>query len=68
MMYVGGAVALDIFGSLFMHYLTYVLQVGASLASQAMSLMTLFQFLPSLSLPGFVFASATATPTNWQLH
>ena len=44
MMYVGGAVALDIFGSLFMHYLTYVLQVGASLASQAMSLMTLFQF------------------------
>ena len=30
MMYVGGAVALDIFGSLFMHYLTYVLQVGAS--------------------------------------
>ncbi|MBV8043684.1 MFS transporter [Pluralibacter sp.] len=44
MMYVGGAVALDIFGSLFMHYMTYVLQVGASVASQAMSLMTLFQF------------------------
>ena len=44
MMYVGGAVALDIFGSLFMHYMTYVLRVGTSLASQAMSLMTLFQF------------------------
>lgn len=44
MMYVGGAVALDIFGSLFMHYMTYVLQVGAGLASQALSLMTLCQF------------------------
>lgn len=44
MMYVGGAVALDIFGSLFMHYMTYVLRVGTSTASQAMSLMTLFQF------------------------
>lgn len=43
MMYVGGAVALDIFGSLFMHYI-YVLRVGILLASQAMSLMTLFQF------------------------
>jgi len=45
MMYVGGAVALDIFGSLFMHFMTYVLQISAGLASQALSLMTLFQFL-----------------------
>lgn len=44
MMYVGGAVALDIFGSLFMHFMTYVLHIGTSLASQALSLMTLFQF------------------------
>ena len=36
----GGAVALDIFGSLFMHYMTYVLRVGTSLASQAMSLIS----------------------------
>lgn len=44
MMYVGGAVALDIFGSLFMHFMAYALQVSTSLASEAMSLMTLFQF------------------------
>ncbi len=68
MMYVGGAVALDIFGSLFMHYMTYVLRVGTSTASQAMSLMTLFQFFAIPFFTGCAFALATAMPISWPLR
>lgn len=52
MMYVGGSVALDIFGSMFMYYMTYVLMVSATEGANAMSVMTLFQFI---GVPIFTF-------------
>lgn len=45
MMYIGGSVALDIFGSLFMHYMTIVVGITPAEAGAAMSAMTLFQFV-----------------------
>lgn len=60
MMYVGGAVALDIFGSLFMHYMTYVLRVGTSLAFAGHESDDAVSVIRDPLFTGF--ASASATP------
>ena len=52
MMYVGGSVALDIFGAMFMYYMTYVLLISATEGANALSIMTLFQFI---GVPIFTF-------------
>lgn len=44
MMYIGGSVALDIFGGLFMHYMTFVLGMTATEGGQVLSVMTFMQF------------------------
>ena len=44
MMYIGGSVALDIFGGLFLHYMTFVLDLSATEGSQILSVMTFMQF------------------------
>ena len=52
MMFVGGYVALDVFGSTFIYYVTYVLGVTASQGADALSVMTLFQFI---GIPFFTY-------------
>ena len=44
MMYIGGSVALDIFGGLFLHYMTFVLDMSATEGGQVLSIMTFMQF------------------------
>ncbi|WP_019613929.1 MFS transporter [Psychromonas ossibalaenae] len=44
MMYIGGSVALDLFGALFMHYMTLVLAMTPTEGGTALSAMTLMQF------------------------
>ncbi|MCU4674126.1 MFS transporter [Catenovulum sp. 2E275] len=45
MMYIGGSVALDIFGSLFMHYMTLVVGITPTQGGTALSVMTAMQFI-----------------------
>lgn len=45
MMYIGGSVALDIFGSLFMHYMTLVVNITPTQGGTALSVMTAMQFI-----------------------
>lgn len=45
MMYIGGSVALDIFGSLFMHYMTMVIGISPTQGGTALSVMTAMQFI-----------------------
>ncbi|WEM44678.1 MFS transporter (plasmid) [Photobacterium sp. DA100] len=45
MMYIGGSVALDIFGSLFMHYMTMVIGITPTQGGTALSVMTAMQFV-----------------------
>lgn len=52
MMFIGGYVALDVFGSTFMYYMTYVLNVDAAEGAHLLSIMTLFQFI---GIPFFTY-------------
>lgn len=49
MMYIGGSVALDVFGSLFMHYMTFVLGMTTQEGGSILSLMTFMQFFGVLA-------------------
>ena len=53
-MYVGGSVSLDIFGSVFIFYIVFVLGFTVTEGSSYLSIMTLFQFI---GIPIFTFLS-----------
>lgn len=60
MMYIGGSVALDIFGALFLHYMTFVLDMTATDGGQVLSAMTFMQFFGVLIFTWFALKIGNA--------
>jgi len=60
MMYIGGSVALDIFGALFLHYITFNLNLSAGEGGQILSVMTFMQFFGVLTFTWFALKIGNA--------
>lgn len=64
-MYLGGYIAQDVFNAVFTYYVVFVLMQEASMASNLLGTMAIFQFLAVIGMIRCVFASDLRRPTAW---